>query len=77
MRKLSKRDVEALLSEYDNNPVGALHHALKILLTDCPSDWKLAIDLLDVDDAEKQSLREGNVAALDSLAKRFVETRGL
>jgi hypothetical protein len=77
MRKLSKRDVEALLSEYDNNPVGALHQALRVLLTDCPSDWNAAIGLLDIDDANKQSLRDGNIAALDSLAKHFVETRGL
>lgn len=77
MRKLSKRDVEALLSEYDNSPVASLHNALKVLIPDCPSEWSATVDLLNKDDAEKQLLRNGNTEALDALVKQFVETRSL
>ena len=77
MRRLSKRDVEALLGEYDNNPVAALHAALSILIPDCPKDWSGAVDCLQMTEAAKQSLRDHDTAALDALVKQFVETRSL
>ena len=77
MRKLSKRDVEALLGEYDHNPVGALHAALRVLIPDCPSNWQQTVELLSVSDEMKNNLRNQKIEALDSLAKQLVETRGL
>lgn len=77
MRKLSKRDVEALLAEYDSSPTDALLCALKILLPQRPSTWNEAVGLLDIDDATKTALRNENTSALDALVKQFVETRSL
>ena len=77
MRKLPKRDVEALLVEYDNTPVESLHAALQVLIPDCPTDWDSAVDLLNKNDAEKKLLRDRNIDALDALVKQFVETRSL
>ena len=77
MRKLSKRDVEVLLGEYDINPVEALHTALRVLIPSCPEDWHAAISLLSVGEETKNDLCAGNIEALDSLVKQLVETRGL
>jgi hypothetical protein len=77
MRKLSKRDVEALLTEYDNNPVSSLHAALGVLIPNCPEEWEEAVNLLSIDESKKQLLRHGNVVALDALVKQLVETRCL
>lgn len=77
MRKLSKRDVEALLREYDNNPVESLHAALRILIPNCPSEWRETVALLPVSDDEKNALQKRDIGALDSLVKQLVETRGL
>lgn len=77
MRKLSKRDVEALLSGYDNNPVVALHAALRLLIPDCPNDWNDTVALLSVSDEMKRDLRNCEIGSLDSLVKQLVETRGL
>jgi hypothetical protein len=77
MRKLSKRDVEALLREYDNNPVAALHTALRILIPSCPSEWRETVAFLPVSDDEKNALQKREIGALDALVKKLVETRGL
>ena len=77
MRNLSKRDVEALLNEYDDNPVVAVHTALHVLIPDCPTEWSAAVELLPFDSARKQLLRARDTATLDALVKQFVETRCL
>ena len=77
MRKLSKRDVEALLAEYDKDPVSSLLSALQLLLPERPSNWEEAISALSIDDAKKQELRSHSIDALDSLVKQLVETRSL
>lgn len=77
MRKLSKRDVEALLGEYDHDPVAALHAALVILIPDCPNQWNSAVDCLQISETDKQLLRDRETSAMDALVKQFVETRGL
>lgn len=77
MRKLSKRDVEALLAEYDNSPTESLLIALRILFPQQPSTWDEAVSLLDVDDTTKTALRNADTQALDALVKQFVETRAL
>jgi len=77
MRKLSKRDIEALLGQYDNDPVDALHTALRILIPMCPDDWNTTVALLSVSEEQKTALCAGKIEALDSLVKQLVETRGL
>jgi hypothetical protein len=77
MRKLSKRDVEALLVEYDNNPIASLHAALGVLIPNCPASWEEAVDLLPIDEHQKQLLRHRNIEQLDALVKQLVETRCL
>lgn len=77
MRKLSKRDVEALLAEYDKDPVSSLLAALQLLLPESPSNWEEAINALSIDDATKRHLLDHSIDALDSLVKQLVETRSL
>lgn len=77
MRKLSKRDVEALLAGYDKNPVSSLLSALQLLLPEHPSNWEEAVNALSTDDVTKQQLRDHSIDALDSLVKQLVETRSL
>ena len=77
MRKLSKRDVEALLGEYDNNPVASLHTALRVLIPICPDNWSATVALLSVSEEQKNDLRAGKIEALDALVKQLVENRGL
>ena len=77
MRKLSKRDVEALLAEYDNNPAGALLTSLQVLIPNCPTKWEDAVEMLNVEAATKANLRACTLSAMDELVKQLVETRGL
>lgn len=77
MRKLSKREVEALLAEYDKDPASALLAALQILIPERPDNWEEAVNSLPLDDATKRQLRDRSLAALDSLVKQLVETRSL
>ena len=73
MTRLRKRDVEALLRDYDADPVGALERALRIVC-DRPgaSFAELVADLPAGD-----RLLAGDVDALDALAAELNERRAL
>jgi hypothetical protein len=76
-RTLRKRDVEALLADYDGDPVGALTVALRRLLDrpDASFDELVAGAGFDVERCHALVLRD--VDALDALAAELNERRRL
>ena len=77
MSSLSKRDVEALLRDYDSDPVATLLSALSKVWLASELTWNGAVDRLQVDEETRAKLRSRSVDALDDLAKQLVENRGL
>lgn len=80
-RRLRKRDVEALLARYDDDPVAALTAALCTLLDD-PADTFDALvgtlrDTGNVSPDRARALLDRDVEALDQLARDLNETRVL
>jgi hypothetical protein len=80
-RRLSKRDVEALLTTYDADPVAALEQALRRMLDDGQASFDELIERLtqvgDLSPARRRALLERETAALDTLAAELNETRTL
>ena len=77
MSSITKRDVEALLRDYDSDPVAALLSALSKVWLVSEFTWNDAVDRLQVDEDTRAKLRSCSVDALDDLAKQLVENRGL
>ncbi|MCU1358712.1 MAG: hypothetical protein JWN99_1, partial [Ilumatobacteraceae bacterium] len=80
-RRLSKRDVELMLTTYDVDPVAALERALR-RLTDRPDfGFDELLDLLATDGSLSPDRHRGltarDVDALDALASELNETRRL
>jgi hypothetical protein len=76
-RRLSKRDVEALLRDYDADPVRALTAALSIVLGRPGSAWHDLISTAPFGDERRRALAARDTRALDSLAAELNEERGL
>jgi hypothetical protein len=76
-RRLAKRDVEALLRDYDADPIVALTAALRIVLRRDDASWDELLDLAPIPDARRRLLRERDAAALDDLAAELNEERSL
>jgi hypothetical protein len=77
VRRLTKRDVEALLQAYDHDPVGALTTSLRILLNRPDDDFDELIAHAHVDDQRRQRLLQRRPDALDELAAELNERRTL
>jgi len=77
VQTLTKKDVEALMSTYDANPVGSLCIALSVLLRVQVTQWEQAMALLPSPFAESKELKQQDVAAMDELVKQLVERRAL
>jgi hypothetical protein len=77
IRRLTKRDVEALLGSYDADPVGALTTALRSTLERPLATWDELVADPAFDTAERVALRERQTPALDALAARLNEERQL
>jgi hypothetical protein len=77
-KRLTKRDVERLLADYDADPVGALTVALRRATgaVDTAS-WADVVALATADPHRREALLRGDVAALDELARELNELRGL
>ena len=75
--RLAKRDVEALLREYDADPVAALTRALRVVLGRADATWVELLDLAPLTEARRRLLRTGDPAALDELAAELNEQRDL
>ena len=72
-RSLTKRDVEALMNDYDTDPRSALQRVLRIVSGRPHASFETLVGLLGLD----QELLEGDMAAMDALARELNETRGL
>lgn len=80
-RRLHKRDVEALLATYDDDPVAALAKALSTLTDRRGATFDELIELLAdsgrLTVERRRALGERHVDALDALAAELNETRVL
>ena len=76
-RTLTKRDVEDLMNNYDDNPQQALVQALHIVTGMPNASWKTLIDLSLTDKRQSELLQTLDQQSLDQLAQRLNERRTL
>ncbi len=74
---MTKRNVEALLQDYDTTPVEALSGALRIVLGRPGAAWPELIAAAQFPDTRTAALLLGEERALDALASELNELRGL
>jgi hypothetical protein len=77
VRRLTKRDVETLLQEFDHDPVGALTTSLRIVLDRPHAEFDELIAQADLADQRRQRLLQRHPEALDELAAELNERRTL
>lgn len=75
MTRLKKADVEALLHDYDANPVGALTAALRVALDEPALEWTALVKAAGFSCARRIRLQGNDPAALDELAAELNELR--
>jgi len=75
--RLSKRDVEALLSNYDAAAVAALTVALGRVLDQSGATWPELLNIAPFTDTRRAALLVGEQGALDALAAELNELRSL
>ena len=76
-RVLTKRDVENLMNNYDDNPQQALTYALRIATGMPNASWKTLIDLCFTDTQQSELLQTLDQQSLDRLARQLNERRTL
>jgi len=76
-RVLTKRDVENLMNNYDDNPQQALTHALRIVTGMHNASWKTLIDLRFTDTQQSELLQTLDQQSLDQLVRQLNEGRTL
>jgi hypothetical protein len=76
-RRLSKRDVEILLRDYDVDPVTALTAALRVVLHLPGAQWAELLDASGLPPGRRAALAAEQVAALDDLVAELNEERGI
>ena len=77
MTRLKKAHVEALLRDYDTDPIGALTTALRVVLDQPGGEWKSLLSIDKLSDAQRARLQAGEQGALDALAGELNEAREL
>jgi hypothetical protein len=75
--RLSKRDVERLLDDYDADPVASLTRALGRVLDRPEAGWTELVTAAPVDGARRAALLAREAGALDELARELNEVRDL
>ena len=75
IRRLSKRDAERLLADYDANPIATLSTALRIVLELPDGDWPDLLAAAPLDDSRRRRLLAADHAVLDDLAAELNEAR--
>ena len=75
MTRLKKAHVEALLRDYDSDPIGALTTALRVALDQPGGDWPTLLAAAPLPSTRRNRLRAGDQAALDELAAELNEAR--
>ena len=73
--KLTKRNVEALLDSYDDDPIGALTAALGRVLDQPQSSWKELVAAGPFTAGRRERLQRGDQDALDQMLSELNETR--
>jgi len=76
-RVLTKRDVENLINNYDDNPQQALTYALRIVTGMPNASWKTLIDLSFTDTQQSEFLQTLDQQSLDQLVRQLNEGRTL
>ena len=76
-RRLTKRQVEALLSGYDADPVGTLSVALRTVLDRDDAVWPELVAAAGFTPSRTAALLVGEEGALDDLARELNELRTL
>lgn len=74
---LRKRDVEALLDRFDDDPVGALTIALQRVLGRPGATWLELLEAAPVSPERRRALAAEDQGALDDLARELNELRTL
>ena len=74
---LRKRDVEALLERFDDDPVGALTIALRKVLGRPEATWTELLDVASLSPDRRRALVEADQDALDALVRELNELRSL
>ncbi|HEY5874522.1 MAG TPA: hypothetical protein VIT64_04445 [Ilumatobacteraceae bacterium] len=74
---LRKRDVEALLDRFDDDPLGALTVALRRVLGRPEATWLELLDAAPMSPERRQALAAADQDALDELARELNELRTL
>lgn len=77
MTRLLKAHVEALLRDYDREPIGALTAALRVALDHPDDDWSALLAMAPISDSRRGALLNGDQTALDELVAELNEARGL
>jgi hypothetical protein len=76
-RVLGKRHVERLLTTYDDDPVGALTEALRLVLDRADGSFDELVAAAPLADHRRAALLLREVSAMDDLARELNETRTL
>ena len=74
---LRKRDVEALLDRFDDDPVGALTVALRRVLGRPEASWLELLEAAPLSPERRRALAAADEDALDALARELNELRTL
>jgi hypothetical protein len=74
-RTLTKRDVEDLMNDYDDNPQQALNHALRIVTGMPNASWKSLIAHIYSDLEHRELFYKADQQCLDQLARHLNEQR--
>jgi len=72
---LTKRDVQALMADYDSDPVAALTAALRVVLDRPDGDWTGLVKAAGFGCAQRIRLQAADPSALDELLIDLNETR--
>jgi hypothetical protein len=75
MGVLRKSDVERMLTAYDDDPVGALTAAMRLVFDAPDLGWTELVKVADFTCATRIRLQAGEPAALDALVRELNETR--
>ena len=76
-RTLTKRDVEDLMNNFDDNPQQALTHALRIVTGMPNASWRSLVAQVSQDLEHRELLYDANQSSLDKLAQQLNERRTL
>ena len=74
-RALTKRDVEDLMNNFDDNPQQALTHALRIVTGMPNASWKSLIAQVSPDPEHRELFYKADQQCLDQLARHLNEQR--